>query len=93
MPQADDVAEEDPDDAEVEQRAADPQQPVLVELGGPGGPAELVVAVTPQVAHDEGREADVGEDHVEELVHQRAPGKEGMGRSVPRARRRQQRRG
>ena len=45
--QADDVAADDAEHPEVEQRAADPQQPVLVELGGPGGPAELVVAVAP----------------------------------------------
>ena len=45
--QPDDVADEDAEDAEVEQRAADAQQPVLVELRGPGGPAELVVAVAP----------------------------------------------
>ena len=67
--QADDVAADDPEHAEVEQRAADAQQPVLVELGGAGGPAELVVAVAPQVADDEGGQAEVGDDHEEELVH------------------------
>ena len=46
--QPDDVAADDAEHPEVEQRAADPQEPVLVELGGPGGPAELVVAVAPQ---------------------------------------------
>ena len=57
----------------MEQRAADPQQPVLVELGGAGGPAELVVAVAPEVADHERRQAQVGNDHPEEDVHQRAP--------------------
>ena len=33
----------------------DAQQPVLVELGGAGGPAELVVAVAPEVADHEDR--------------------------------------
>ena len=44
------MAEQDEEDAEVEQRAAQPQQPVLVQLGGPRGPAELVVAVPPHSA-------------------------------------------
>ena len=51
--QAADVADEDHQDAEVEQRRADPQQPRLVQLGGPGGPAELVVAVAPDRAADQ----------------------------------------
>ena len=41
--------DEDDQDAEVEQRAADAQQPRLVELRRPGGPAELVVAPAPDV--------------------------------------------
>ena len=81
MQQADHVAEEDAEDAEVEQRAADAQQPVLVELRGAGGPAELVVAVAPDVADDEDRQADVRDDHPQELVHRRAPAKVGMGSS------------
>src|SRR4029077_19322425 len=67
---------------EVEQRAADAQQPVLVELGRSRGPSELVVAVAPQVPDDEGGQADVGDHHEEELVHARAPGNEGMGNRV-----------
>src|SRR5690606_40375742 len=57
-----DVAQQDQQDAEVEQGAADAQQPPLVELGGAGGPAELVVAVAPDVAEDEHGEADVRQD-------------------------------
>ena len=76
------MAADDPEHPEVEQRAADAQQPVLVELGGPRGPAELVVAVAPQVPDDEGRQADVGDDDEEELVHARAPGNDGMGSRV-----------
>src|SRR5680860_900120 len=75
----DDVAEEHADDPEVEQRATDPQQPVLVELRGPRGPAELVVAVPPEMAHHEDRETDVRDDHPQDLVHPGAPGKVGMG--------------
>src|SRR5207249_2510977 len=67
--QADDVAADDAEQAEVEQRAADPQQAVLVELGGAGGPAELVVAVTPEVAGDEHGQTDVGHDDPQELIH------------------------
>ncbi len=66
---------EDAEHPEVEQRTTDPQQPVLVELGGAGGPAELVIAVAPQVPDDEGRQAEVGEDHEEELVHRGLPGR------------------
>ena len=47
--QADDVAEDHHQDAEMEHRAADPQQPCLVELRRAGGPAELVVPVRHQV--------------------------------------------
>ena len=57
----------------------EPQQPVLVELGGPGGPAELVVAVAPEVADHERRQAHVRDDHPQERVHQRAPGNDGIG--------------
>src|SRR5262249_12679531 len=42
--QSADVAEGHEQDAEVEQGAAPAQQPAFVELGGAGGPAELVVA-------------------------------------------------
>ena len=51
----------------------EPQQPVLVELRGPGGPAELVVAVAPDVADDEDRQAQVGDDDPEEGAHRGAP--------------------
>ena len=70
----------------MEQRAADPQQPVLVQLGGPGGPAELVVAVSPDVADHEGRQAQVGKDHPQEFGHARTPGKVGVGSSTVRCR-------
>ena len=49
------MADDHPEHAEVEQRAADAQQPVLVELRRAGGPAELVVAVAPEVPDDEDR--------------------------------------
>src|SRR6185503_4240745 len=39
--QPDDVPADDAEHAEVEQGAADPQELVLVELGGAGGPTEL----------------------------------------------------
>ena len=76
------MAADDPEHPEVEQRAADAQQPVLVELGRARGPAELVVAVAPQVPDDERRQADVGDDHEQELVHARAPGNDGIGSRV-----------
>ena len=63
-----DVAERDQQDAEVEQRAAQAQQAALVELGGAGGPAELVVAVPPVVAHHEDGDRDVGDDDPEDDV-------------------------
>src|SRR6478735_6445535 len=80
--QTDQVAPDDTQHPEVEQRAPDAQQPVLVQLGGPGGPSELVVAVPPPVTDHEGGQAQVGHDDEEELVHRRAPGKDGMGSSV-----------
>ena len=52
-----DVAADDEQDAEVEQRRAEPQQPALVQLAGARRPAELVVAVAPDVAADEDRDA------------------------------------
>src|SRR6478736_8397456 len=76
------MATDDTQHPEVEQRAADAQEPVLVELGGPGRPAELVVAVAPPVADDEACQAEVGDDDEQELVHRRAPGKDGMGSRV-----------
>ena len=77
------MAEEDGQDPEVEQRAAPAQQPVLVELRRPGRPAELVVAVAPHVADDEGRQADVGHDHPQEGVHPQPPPRNvGIGSSV-----------
>ena len=54
--QADDVADDHDEDAEVEQRAAEPQQPRLVELRRAGGPAELVVPPPPDGAADAGRD-------------------------------------
>ncbi len=59
--QSADVPDQHQQDPEVEQRAADAQQPPFVELRGAGGPAELVVAVAPDVSEDEHREADVGQ--------------------------------
>ena len=46
----------------MEQRAADPQQPALVELGGAGGPAEFVVPVSPPGADHQDRDGHVGND-------------------------------
>src|SRR5213075_1400951 len=60
-------------------RTAPAQKPVLVQLGRPGGPAELVVAVAPEVSDHEHRQAHVGKDHPQDLVHRRAPGNDGIG--------------
>jgi len=43
--QTDDVTENHHQDAEMEHRARDAQQPRLIQLRRPRGPAELVVAV------------------------------------------------
>src|ERR1019366_7074435 len=53
------VAADDEQDAEVKQRRAEPQQAALIQLAGPGGPAELVVAVAPDMA-----EHEYGDGHV-----------------------------
>ena len=63
-----DVPDDHDEQAEVEQRAADPQQPRLVELRGAGGPAELVVAVAPDRAADQDGEHDVGQHAPEQDV-------------------------
>ena len=60
--ETDDVPEDHHQDAEVEQRAADPQQPALVELGGAGGPAEFVVPVSPPGADHQDRDGHIGYD-------------------------------
>ena len=70
--EADEVADDDEDEAEVEQRRADPQQPRLVQLRGARGPAELVVAVAPDRAADEQRQHDVREDSPQQHVHREA---------------------
>lgn len=54
-------------DAEMEDGAGDAQQSRLVDLRGPRGPAELVVAVAPR-AHDQHRQRDVGRDAPEQDV-------------------------
>ena len=68
--EAADVPDEDEQDAEVEERRADAQQARLVELGRAGRPAELVVAVAPDGAADEARDAEVGQDAPQEGVHE-----------------------
>src|SRR5690348_12863460 len=85
--QADQVTRDHAEHAEVEERGAQAQQPVLVELRGACGPAELVVAIAPVVADHEHGQADVGEDHPREDPHRRATsgrraGTVGMPRSV-----------
>src|SRR4051794_459134 len=67
------MAEHDEQDAEVEQRRTQPQQPVLVELAGARRPAELVVAVAPDVPAGEDRNRDVRDDDPQQRVHLRAP--------------------
>ena len=71
--EAADVPEEDEQDAEVEERRADAQQARLVELRRAGRPPELVVAVAPDGAADEARDAEVGQHAPQEGVHERAP--------------------
>ena len=78
--QTDDVADQDEEDAEVEQRRADPQQPGLVQLGGAGGPAELVVAVAPDGAADQDRQRDVGEHAPQQHLHRVALSTNGSSR-------------
>src|SRR5690606_16205939 len=51
------------------QRAAQPEQPLLVQLRRAGGPAELVVAVAPDVAADEDRDGHVRQSHPQDHVH------------------------
>ena len=68
-----DVPDEDDEDAEVEQRRPDPQQSRLVELGGAGGPAELVVAVAPEGAEHQRGDDEVGQHAPQQDVHQRPP--------------------
>ena len=60
--QADDVAEDHHQNAEMKQRAADPQQPAFVELRRSGGPAELVVPVAPPGADHQDRDGHVRHD-------------------------------
>jgi nitrate reductase delta subunit len=45
----------------VEERRPPLQRPLLLQLGGPGRPAELVVAPAPDVADDEDRQRGVGQ--------------------------------
>ena len=56
-----DVPDDHEQQAEVEQRRADPQQPRLVQLRRARRPAELVVAVAPDRAADQDRDHDVRE--------------------------------
>src|SRR5699024_11193625 len=65
--EADDMSDEHDDNPVVEQRAADPQQRRLVELRGPGGPPELVVAVAPDESDDHQRQRHVRDDVPEDL--------------------------
>src|SRR5262249_45057475 len=56
---ADDVAGDGRERAVVEDRRAPLEQPALLQLGGPAGPSELVVAPPPDVADDEHPESQV----------------------------------
>ena len=61
--------------AVVKQRASPLEQSPLEQLGGAGGPSELVVAVAPDVAEDEDRDRDVRDHDPQEDVagaHRRA---------------------
>ena len=58
--QADRVAEEQEQDAEVEQVRAPEQLPLAQQLAGTGLPGVLLAVEADQAAEDEGREADVG---------------------------------
>ena len=53
--QAEDVAHEHGDHAKVKQGARDAHEPSAVKLARPRRPAELVIAVAPDEAHDERR--------------------------------------
>jgi len=53
----------------VEQRGRDPQQARLVQLGGAGRPAELVVAVAPDQPADQDGQGEVGQHAPEQEVH------------------------
>ena len=62
---------------EVEQEHRRPQPPALEELGGARGPAELVVAVAPDVPDHEHGHGGVGQDDPQQQVdaaHRRPPG-------------------
>jgi hypothetical protein len=67
--QAHRVTGDHPERAQVEQWRAEPQQPVLQELAGVGGPAELIVPPPPDVPGDEHREAGVGQDDPDKGAH------------------------
>src|SRR5262249_9182549 len=75
---ADDVAGDGREGAVVKDRRAPLEQPALLQLGGPAGPAELVVAPAPDVADDEHAERQVGQAHPQEdfegagIAHRRA---------------------
>src|SRR5690606_26871191 len=81
---ADDVADDHHEEAEVEQRAADAQQPRFVQLRGAGGPAELVVAVPPDRAEDQDRDHHVRQHAPQQDVegaHRGPPGGKGASSS------------
>jgi hypothetical protein len=64
------------EDPEVEEVAPDVEQTPFEELRGAGGPSVLIAAVAPDMADDEGGEADVRNDDPEEKVdaaHEIAP--------------------
>src|SRR5690348_5037548 len=58
---------------EVEQRAAQAQQPALVKLGGPSRPAELVMPVAPRVPKHERGERHVWHGQPPKRGHRRPP--------------------
>src|SRR5262245_33607610 len=75
---ADDVAGDGREGAVVKDRRAPLEQPALLQLGGPAGPAELVLAPAPDVADNEHAERQVGQAHPQEgfegagIAHRRA---------------------
>ena len=80
--QADDVAADDSEHPEVEQRAADRAAAGSRRAARTGSSSRTCRSGSARVADHEGRQAEVGDDDEQELVHGRAPGNDGMGRRV-----------
>lgn len=76
------VAGDHEQQAVVEERARDPQQPALVQLTGPGGEAETVVAVAPGRPRHQHHQGQVRQDAPQggvQVPHRRAPSSCGRG--------------